>query len=422
MKSIGIVGSGIAGLGLAYQLRDRYDITIFEGNSYVGGHTNTIDVDKPSSVAFDTGFMVFNHVTYPLLTSLFQELNVETCKTDMSFSVQHKGDRLEWNGAGLDAIFAERRNLLNLRFWRMLLKLDWFNKNAPEHLQDPQLSSLSISDYVARYQLGADFLNWYLVPMGASVWSTPLEGMLEFPASTLLRFFHNHGFLGLTTHFQWYTVVGGARNYVKALLTSLKPQDRVLTNSAVVGVERTAEGARVFTADGKSHYFDCVALATHADQSLQLLKNPTSLERELLAPFHYQDNTVTVHCDTSVMPTCRKAWASWNHRVSPGEGGATTHYWMNNLQGLAGPTNYFVSLNSEHLVDESKIFRRLNYTHPLFTLATQKAQLRLPELNEQDGSIFYCGSYFRYGFHEDAYLSACLLADRLKALGVACAQ
>ncbi|HNN61966.1 MAG TPA: NAD(P)-binding protein, partial [Candidatus Obscuribacter sp.] len=181
MKSIGIVGSGIAGLGLAYQLRDRYDITIFEGNSYVGGHTNTIDVDKPSSVAFDTGFMVFNHVTYPLLTSLFQELNVETCKTDMSFSVQHKGDRLEWNGAGLDAIFADRRNLLNLRFWRMLLKLDWFNKNAPEHLQDPQLSSLSISDYVARYQLGADFLNWYLVPMGASVWSTPLHGMLEFP-------------------------------------------------------------------------------------------------------------------------------------------------------------------------------------------------------------------------------------------------
>lgn len=422
MKSIGIVGSGIAGLGLAYQLRDRYRITVFEGNSYAGGHTNTIDVDSPTSVSFDTGFMVFNHVTYPLLTRLFEELKVPTCKTDMSFSVQHKGDRLEWNGAGLDAIFADRRNLLNRRFWSMLMKLDWFNKNAPGHLQDPHLSSLSIADYVAKYRLGEDFLNWYLVPMGASVWSTPLEGMLDFPASTLLRFFHNHGFLGLTTHFQWFTVAGGARNYVKALLASLKPQDRVLTGSPVVGVEHLPEGARVFTADGQRHNFDLVAMACHADQSLRLLMNPTALEKELLAPFHYQDNAVTVHCDTSVMPACRKAWASWNHRVSPSEGAATTHYWMNNLQGLPGPTNYFVSLNSEHLIDERKVVRRLNYTHPLFTLATQRAQSRLSELNEQDGSIFYCGSYFRYGFHEDAYMSATLLADRLKAAGLVYAQ
>lgn len=411
-KSIAIIGSGIAGLGCAYHLRDHYRLTVFDGNSYAGGHTNTIDVD---GLSFDTGFMVFNYETYPLLTALFKELGVPVKKTDMSFSVQHKATHLEWNGAGLDKIFAQRKNLVNPRFWRMLFKLDWFNKNAPGHLQDGSLAGLSCRDYVNKYDLGEDFLNWYLVPMGSSVWSTEPGRMLDFPAQTLIRFFHNHGFLGLDTHFQWYTVDGGAREYVKRITAVLKAEDRILLNREVESVERLNGKVQVAWSGGRES-FDQVIMASHADQTLHLLKDAGSEEKRLLAPFKYQQNPVLVHSDESVMPGCRRAWASWNYRVDnrAGKNDATTHYWMNNLQGLSGSTNYFVSLNSEHIVDERKVVRRLNYTHPLFDLACAEAQEELASLNEKgDGLVFFAGSYFRYGFHEDAYMSAVQLTRAL---------
>lgn len=419
-KSLAIVGSGIAGLGCAYHLREHYRITVFDANDYVGGHTNTIELE--SKLAFDTGFMVFNYETYPLLTALFKELSVPVKKTDMSFSVQAKEAGIEWNGAGLGKIFAQRKNLLSPRFWRMLLKLDWFNKNAPSHLQDPALASLSVGDYVRKYDLGEDFLNWYLVPMGSSVWSTEPGKMLEFPAHTLIRFFYNHGFLGMDTHFQWYTVDGGAREYVKRILARLKPEDRVLLNSPVQSVERLNGRVQVTWlqasgADISSETFDQVILASHADQALALLKDARAEEKRLLRPFRYQQNPVLVHTDARVMPACKNAWASWNYRVEKKAADkidATTHYWMNNLQGLPGDINYFVSLNSGHLIDESKVVRKLSYTHPLFDLATARAQTELHTLNENgDGLVFFAGSYFRYGFHEDAYMSAVNLTKML---------
>lgn len=422
MRSLAIVGSGIAGMGLAYKLKDLYRITVFDGNAYAGGHTNTISVPSKEhsggQVAFDTGFMVFNYQTYPLLTAMFKELDVPVKKTDMSFSVQIKEPGrtpLEWNGAGLDKIFAQRRNLFSPRFWRMLRQLDWFNKNAPIHLETVDIASLKIRDYIDKYSLSADFLNWYMIPMGSSVWSTPFQSMLDFPAATLLRFFHNHGFLGLDTHYQWYTVDGGAIQYMKRLAKSLKADDRVLTSSKVDKVFYENDRPTVLLENGKKEAFDLVCLACHADEALAMLTSPTELEQHLLVPFKYQNNDITVHTDNAVMPASRRAWASWNHRVEGGLG--TTHYWMNNLQSLDGETNYFVSLNAASLIDQEKVLRKMNYTHPLFNLDTFKAQPDLYLLNQQEGrSIFFAGSYFRYGFHEDAFMSAVQLAERLSHL------
>lgn len=426
MRSLAIIGSGIAGMGLAYKLKDLYRITVFDGNDYVGGHTNTITVASSApgkrngedQVSFDTGFMVFNYQTYPLLTAMFKELDVPVKKTDMSFSVQIKEpgrQPLEWNGAGLDKIFAQRRNLFSARFWRMLMQLDWFNKNAPIHLETVDIASLKIRDYIEKYSLSADFLNWYMIPMGSSVWSTPFQSMLDFPAATLLRFFHNHGFLGLDTHYQWYTVDGGAVQYMNRLIKSLKADDRVLTSSKAEKVFYENDRPTVLLENGHKEAFDLVCLACHADEALAMLEGPTELEQHLLVPFKYQKNDITVHTDKAVMPVSRRAWASWNHRVEGGLG--TTHYWMNNLQSLGGETDYFVSLNAASLIDQEKILRKMNYTHPLFNLDTFKAQPDLPLLNKQEGrSIFFAGSYFRYGFHEDAFMSAVQLAERLSHL------
>lgn len=434
MQSIAIVGSGIAGMGCAHLLNAHSRLTIFEGNDYVGGHTNTIDVQGPdgSKVSFDTGFMVFNYVTYPTLTRLFAELRVPVKKTDMSFSVQYIPDNVEWNGAGLDRVFAQRLNIFKPRFWKMLHKLDWFNKNAPAHLALPEISSLTVADYVRKFALGEDFLNWYLVPMGAAVWSTAPERMLAFPVATLIRFFQNHGFLGLDTHYQWYTVDGGSRNYVSRLTKSFSSAIRL--NEPVRSVVRHEREVEIITASG-SHHFDKVILACHADETLALLANPSMREVELLSPFRYERNSIVVHTDISVMPRTAKAWASWNYRVDRGpveaqpadskagtEAGSkagaykpTTHYWMNNLQHLSGPEQYFVSLNSEHLVRPEKIVRRLEYTHPLFDLATASAQEHLSELNAggTDSGVYFCGSYFRYGFHEDALASAYQLCEQM---------
>ena len=421
MKSLAIVGSGIAGLGCAYFLADHYKLTIYEKNDYVGGHSNTIDVpayaDEPRSVAFDTGFMVFNQVTYPLLTKLFDVLSVPIKKTDMSFSVQYLPDRIEWNGAGLNKVFAQRKNLLSLRFWRMLSRLDWFNKNAPLQLDSSAIIHQTVQQYVDEHKLGEDFLNWYLVPMGASVWSTPPDRMLSFPMAALIRFFHNHGFLGLDTHYQWYTVEGGARVYVNEICK--KFPNAIKKSKAVRAVERLADtyGARVISEDGEIEQFDKVILAGHADQSLAMLTAPTDLEKQLLTPFKYQDNQITVHSDLSVMPQSRLAWASWNYRVTRNADGhtPTLHYWMNSLQGVSDRADYFVSLNSDQLIDQNKVHKKMQYTHPLFDLATFEAQPQLPALNNvsAEQSIYYCGSYFKNGFHEDAFRSAVDLASTI---------
>ncbi len=420
MTRLAIVGTGIAGLGCAHFLQRNFDLTLFEQAGYVGGHSNTVQVTEPgtgASLPVDTGFMVFNRVTYPLLTRLFEVLKVETKLTNMSFSVRHADSGLEYCGTSLNHLFAQRRNLLNIRFYRMLASINRFNKEAVEALEDPSNREITLGDFVARQGYGEDFLSLYLAPMSSAVWSTPPELMRSFPAVSLLRFFHNHGFLGLNTQHPWYTVSGGSRRYVEKLSAPFR--DRIRLDDAVSGISRSGQGVRVTTRSGHAEVFDRVILAGHADQSLALLEDPRADERRLLGAFGYQANTATVHTDTSVMPRTRMAWASWNYEIARGTSGASstaTHYWMNSLQGVSERENYFVSINRPFAVDPAKVIRTIAYDHPLFNLAALRAQAELPGLNARAAGTtetYFAGSYFRYGFHEDALLSAARLCENL---------
>ena len=409
MQTLAIIGTGIAGLGCAYFLHDRFGSTLFELEKHIGGHTNTVMVEEAGrAVPIDTGFMVFNRVTYPNLTRLFRELDVETKPASMSFSVQHTPTGLEYNGGSPNLLFGRRRNLVSLRYWRMLLQIRRFNGEALAALDDPKYADYSLRDYVAERRYGDDMLNLYLNPMSSAVWSTPPDLMLEFPAMTLLRFWHNHGFLGLHTQHPWFTVVGGAKSYVEKITAPLG--DRV-KQQKVTRVARTNGTAIVSTASGATTTFDKVILACHADQALKLLADPTDLESRLLREFRYQPNTATLHTDSSLMPRTRRCWASWNYRLDLARDGKvipTTHYWMNSLQGVSENENYFVSLNAHDRIAPAKILRRIEYEHPVFNLAAIAAQKELPQLNRLATSqtTYFAGAWFKYGFHEDGLNSA----------------
>lgn len=415
MKTLAVVGTGIAGMGSAWFLHHRYDLAVFEQNDYVGGHTNTITVDERGrAVPIDTGFMVFNHVTYPLLTRLFKELDVETKPTDMSFSVQHLPSGLEYNGGNVSLLFGQRKNLFSLRHWRMLMAIDRFNKEAIPALSDPLYANCTLAEYIEQRGYGDDMLHRYLVPMGSAVWSTPPELMLQFPAVTLLRFWHNHGFLGLDTRHPWFTVVNGSQSYVKKITAPFS--DRIVRNQKVVQVSRENGSAKLTFADGSTRTFDKVILACHGDQALELIADPTDQERRLLQEFKYQSNTATLHTDESFMPKTRRCWASWNYRVDVAADGRilpTTHYWMNQLQHVSRDVNYFVSLNSEDRIAPDRILKRIQYEHPLFNLGAIRAQDELPELNRisPDQTTYYAGAWFKYGFHEDGFASALACAQ-----------
>ncbi len=406
MQSLAIVGTGIAGMGLAHLVQKDYDITLFEKNNYVGGHTNTVFVEEGDRrVPIDTGFMVFNHVTYPHILRLFHQLEVPMKKTDMSFAVRHTPTDLEYCGTGLNGLFRQRRNLMNLGFIRMLLSIDRFNSDAIEILKDPRYDQWTISDLVEAREYGEDFFHKYLIPMSSAVWSTPPDKMRLFPAKTLLRFFHNHGFLGLHTQHQWYTIDGGSEAYKERLIAPFK--NRIRLDQKIQSISMQDDGRICIES------FDKVVLACHADEALQLLAKPLPLQKQLLSVFSYQENATVLHSDENVMPRLRGVWSSWNYRLDTDADGKTlptTIYWMNRLQGLSDKVNYFVSLNEPGAIDPDKIHRRITYHHPLFDSDAIEAQKRLHELNESQDPFYFCGSYFRYGFHEDAFMSAVNLA------------
>ena len=420
MASVAIIGTGIAGMGCAHFLHRHFDVTLLEQHGYTGGHTNTVTVPETGTgrpVPIDTGFMVFNHETYPRLTRLFGQLGVPVKKTAMSFSVRHGDTGLEFAGSSLNHLFAQRRNLLRPRFYRMLFAIDRFNREAVAALAEPAWQNVRLGDYVKARGYGEDFFNLYLVPMSSAVWSTPPEKMLEFPATTLLRFFHNHGFLGLNTQHQWWTVDGGAQEYVKRLTRPWR--DRIRHNARVMRVRRETGGVTVTTADGAMQRFDKVVLAGHGDQNLSLLADPTPDESRLLREFHYQPNVATLHTDASVMPRTRLAWSAWNYsiaRAPEGRISPATHYWMNCLQGVSDRQDYFVSINGAEAIAPEKVLKIIAYEHPLFSLGAVQAQAELPALNAaaRGGTeTYFAGAWQRHGFHEDGLFSAERLGELL---------
>lgn len=407
MKKLAIIGSGIAGMGCAHKLQHKYDITIFEEASYIGGHTNTITLEEDGKpIYLDTGFMVFNYKTYPNLTEMFEEINAPVMKTDMSFSVQFLPKKLEYSGSSLNHLFAQRKNIFNISYLKMLMQINRFNLHSIEILDKPEYQDYSIGRFFKEFGYSEDMLWQYLVPMSAAVWSAPMEQILDFPAVTLVRFFKNHGFLGLNTQHQWYTLENGSQAYREKLIAPFR--DRIIINSKIVSVSRLENGkVEVVNAIGEKFEFDKVIMASHADQTFEIVQDKTPLETELLSKFKYQPNKAVVHTDEEQMPKSKLAWSSWNYRVEK-QGDKllpSTIYWMNCLQGVSKKTNYFVSINPTKTLNPKKIVKEIDYHHPLFDVPAMQAQQRLQELN-QTGPVYYCGSYFKYGFHEDAYKSA----------------
>jgi len=408
-----IIGTGIAGMGCAHFLHPHCDITIYEQNDYVGGHTNTVTVDEDGvPVYIDTGFMVFNYKTYPNLCRLFDEIKAPVKKTDMSFSVQHLPSGLEYSGSSVNHLFAQRKNIFNLKYIKMLMQIGRFNKESVKILDDPKYAHYSIGQYIKEFGYGEEMLWKYLVPMSSAVWSTPMEQMLDFPAVTLIRFFLNHGFLGLDTQHQWYTLIDGSQSYREILIKPFK--DRITVNRKAVKVTRENGKVIIHASDDSRETFDRVIIAAHGDQALAMLDNPTDEEQRLLSNFKYQYNKAVLHTDSSIMPKTKLAWASWNYRIKNENGrlNPSTIYWMNSLQQVSDEKDYFVSINPHNDLDEKRIIKEIDYEHPLFDVPAIKAQAELHKLNKS-GPVYFCGSYFKYGFHEDAFASAVELYGHL---------
>ena len=348
---------------------------------------------------------------------LFARRCVKIKRAPMSFSVRRANNGLEFAGSSLNHLFAQRRNLFRPRFYRMVAAISRFNSEAVAALDDPATQSETLGDYVRRRGYGEDFFNLYLVPMSSAVWSTPPEQMLAFPATTLLRFFHNHGFLGLHTQHPWWTVDGGAKTYVEKITAPFR--DRIRLGQAATRVIRTPRGVTVMTSSGSAQNFDRVILACHGDQSLRMLVNPNTEETRLLREFHYQPNVATLHTDASVMPRTRLAWSSWNYEINRAADGAistATHYWMNSLQGVSDRENYFVTINRPESIAPDRVVRRIDYEHPLFSLGAVQSQAEIPALNAAargTTETFFAGAWQRFGFHEDGLLSAVQLSTQL---------
>ncbi len=430
MKRVAVIGSGISGLSVAYGLRNHAQVTLFEAEARAGGHAHTVDLRLDGiTQGVDTGFLVYNERTYPQLIALFAELGVDTAPSDMSFSVQVPDQDLEWNGSTLNTVFAQRRNLLRPAFLRMLREIVRFNRVTTalaENGADAQLDE-AIGDFLRRERFSIEFRDWYFLPMIGCIWSCPTDQMLQFPVATMIRFCHNHGLIQVNNRPRWHTVRGGSRHYVQKMLAALQGKALVRLSTPVRGVQRSNEGA-VLSLDSGTESFDEVVLASHSDQSLALLQDPSDEERAVLGAIGYHRNRAVLHTDASVLPKRRLAWAAWNYERASDDSRehaqVCLHYLLNKLQPLPWQQPVVVSLNPVRPIDASRVVQEIDYGHPVFDRPALAAQRCLPGLQGLRHT-WYCGAWTRYGFHEDGMMSGTAVVEALKARwghGVAAAR
>lgn len=412
---IAIIGSGIAGLTAAWRLDAAHELTIYEANDYPGGHTATVDVDwHGQRYAIDTGFIVFNDWTYPNFIRLLDELGVAWQHSNMSFSLSCERTGLEYNGTSVNSLFAQRRNVFNPVFLRMIADILRFGRHAPELLSpslanDAATARLTLDQYLDRGGYSQAFREQYIVPMGRAIWSASASQMKQFPARFFVEFFERHGFLNVSNRPVWRTVRGGSREYARALLGRLRGQLRL--GSKVAQVERDADGIHVVTSSGARERHDYVVFACHSDQALAILENPSAAEKDILGSFGYCANKVTLHTDMRMLPSRPLARAAWNYHLLADEGDLLAlTYDMNVLQGLESPTRFLVTLNRDEDIDPAKVLRQFTYEHPVYTPDAVQAQDRRGEISGLNRS-FYCGAYWRYGFHEDGVVSGLWAAE-----------
>jgi predicted NAD/FAD-binding protein len=400
---IAIVGSGISGLVAAHLLRPRHEICVFEAAERIGGHTHTVDVHyRGERHAIDTGFIVYNEATYPNFVRLLAKLGVETQPSEMSFGLSCERSGLEWGSRGVGGLFAQPRNLLRPAFWRMLRDFLRFNREAPRLLESA-VEKVALGDYLRGAQYSDAFIDHYVIPMGAAIWSADPGRFLEIPALTFIRFFRNHGMLETNPSLPWRVIRGGSARYVEKLVAPFR--DRIRLGCAVRSVRRTSRRVEIFSSAGVE-VFDQVIFAAHSDQALALLEAPSALERKLLGSIRYQQNDVVLHTDTSLLPRCRRAWASWNYRIARGpQDRALVTYDMTRLQSLPTRERFLVTLNGSDRIDPSRVLRRFVYYHPVFDADAIAAQKLHAQISGR-ARTHYCGAYWGYGFHEDGVKSA----------------
>ena len=412
MKKVAVIGSGISGLVSAYLISKQHQVTLFEKDSRLGGHTATVDVNvEGQDYAIDTGFIVFNDRTYPNFLKLLDQIGIDKQPTEMSFSVQNTLTGLEYNGHNLNTLFSQRRNVFNPKFWRLISEIVRFNKLSKAFYQKQDFSQdLTLGDFLDEHGFSDYFSQHYILPMTAAIWSTSLNKARAFPLSFFIQFFYHHGLLNITDRPQWYVIPGGSRNYIEKLIPRF--EDNIQLNASITKVARSDGQVVIHFADKPPEVFDDVVLACHSDQALALLEEPTDSEKSILEQMPYCDNEVVLHLDEKMLPRKRLSWASWNYQLTgDSEKPAAVTYDMNILMGLDVPHTFCVTLNQTEQIDHSKILAKFNYHHPVISPESFKAQQRRDEICGRNG-IHFAGAYWYQGFHEDGVKSALDVANR----------
>lgn len=414
--SIAIVGAGIAGLSAAWVLNQKYPVTIYEKNSYVGGHSNTVSVwDNCKDIPVDTGFIVYNELNYPNLTKLFNCLGVETIESDMSFGFSDRKNNFEYGGHSLNSLFSQRSNLIRLKYWNMIIDILRFYREAPIDMSNGSTDNYSIGDYLQNMNYGSEFIYKHILPMGAAIWSSSISTIAGYPAPLFIKFFLNHGLLSIRNRPQWRTVKGGSCNYVKRLTKSFS---RHIRFREVTGVKREKQNIYISDQAGNVETFSHVIFATHADITLGLLTDADDSERKAFLPWRYSKNLVVLHTDPKLMPRRNRAWSSWNFIGPYGLDDSNelcVTYWMNRLQRLPTSEQIFITLNPTSAIDRSRILGEYRYEHPVLDAMALSTQPRIKEIQGHKNT-WYCGSYLGYGFHEDALSSGLSVAKLLGRL------